>query len=102
MLNDSVRGWFDKRVKIRGFILPFSVSQDKGFDSFILVRDDQECCFGPQAALYDCVFVKMDPGKTANFRTIPITVTGVLRLRPVMGPNGIHLGIFRLESEGVE
>ena len=42
----------------------------------VLVRDNLECCFGPGAALYDCVMVRMNPGKTTNFSIRPVTVEG--------------------------
>ena len=38
-------------VRIRGYILPSF--QQAGLTQFVLVRDNQECCFGPGAALHD-------------------------------------------------
>ncbi len=46
-----------QRVRIRGYILPSF--QQSGLTQFVLVRDNQECCFGPGAALHDCVVVRM-------------------------------------------
>ena len=95
-----------KKVKLRGYILPSSTFQNKGFTQFVLVRDNQECCFGPGAALYDCVFVKMVPGKTADFATRPVTVEGKFVLDPEtykypggVGPRGAtHMAVFRIEG----
>ena len=42
-----------QRVRIRGYILPSF--QQSGLTQFVLFRDNQECCFGPGAALHDCV-----------------------------------------------
>ncbi len=60
----------DKKIfKLRGFILPATVFQQTGIKEFVLVRDNQQCCFGPGAAIYDCVMVEMNPGKTASIIT---------------------------------
>ncbi|MEQ1906034.1 MAG: hypothetical protein ABL888_17740, partial [Pirellulaceae bacterium] len=50
MLTDKIRGYDGKTLRIRGFIRP-SFSQS-GLKKFVFVRDNQECCFGPGAALY--------------------------------------------------
>jgi hypothetical protein len=102
MLNDGVRSLFDRQVKIRGYILPQSVLFDKGNTNFILVRDNQECCFGPGAALYDCIYVQMKPGRTADFRAIPIAATGTFRFQPYQDSFGKTRAVFLLEAEATE
>ncbi len=37
----------EKVWKIRGFILPTTLFSQTGITEFVLVRDNQECCFGP-------------------------------------------------------
>jgi hypothetical protein len=102
LLNDGVRSLFDRQVKIRGYILPQSVLFDKGNPAFILVRDNQECCFGPGAALYDCIYVQMKPGRTADFRAIPIAATGTFRFRPYQDASGATRAVFLLEADAIE
>jgi hypothetical protein len=101
-LNDGVRSLFDRQVKIRGYIHPGSVLFEKGNTDFVLVRDNQECCFGPGAALYDCIFVQMKPGRTADFRAIPIAATGTFRYRPYQDSRGVTRAVFLLEAEAIE
>ncbi|WP_182868742.1 DUF3299 domain-containing protein [Rhodopirellula sp. JC639] len=99
-----------KNVKLRGYILPSSTYQNEGFKQFVLVRDNQECCFGPGAALYDCVFVVMVDGNTADFTTRPVTVEGKFVLDPETykypggkGPRGAtHMAVFRIEGVSVK
>ncbi len=99
-----------KTVRLRGYILPSSVYHDKGFNQFVLVRDNQECCFGPGAALYDCVMVEMVPGKTADFTVRPVTVEGKFVLDDSkfkypggIGPRGAtHMAVFRIEGVSVK
>lgn len=88
------------RVRIRGYILPSF--QQEGLTQFVLVRDNQECCFGPGAALHDCVVVRMRPGKTATFSIRPVAVAGTFRVEELKGPDGRHLAIYALDGEAVE
>ena len=68
----------------------------------MLVRDNQECCFGPGAALYDCIFVEMQPGETAEFSIRPVAVEGTFDIQEILGPDGKHLAIYHLVGESVQ
>lgn len=100
MLPDSIEAMKDKRLRIRGFILP--TAQARGIKVFVLVRDNQVCCFGPGAALYDCILVDMQKDKTAEFTIRPVTVEGTFDIREVRGPDGKHLAIYHLVAESIE
>ena len=89
-----------QRVRIRGYILPSF--QQSGLTQFVLVRDNQECCFGPGAALHDCVVVRMQPGRTADFSIRPVAVEGRFRVEELRGPDGRHLAIYALDGEQVQ
>jgi len=89
-----------QRVRIRGYILPSF--QQSGLTQFVLVRDNQECCFGPGAALHDCVVVRMQPGRTADFSIRPVAVEGRFRVDELRGPDGRHLAIYALDGEQVQ
>jgi hypothetical protein len=95
-LTPRVRELERRRVRIRGYILPSF--QQTGLTQFVLVRDNLECCFGPGAALHDCVVVRMAPGKTADFSIRPVAVTGVFRVEELRGPAGGHLAIYAMEG----
>jgi hypothetical protein len=99
MLPEAIEAMAGQRIRIRGFILP--TAQKRGFRAFVLVRDNQECCFGPGAALYDCILVEMQAGKTAEFSIRPVAVEGTFGIREVLGPDGKHLAIYHLEGESV-
>ena len=100
MLTPKIEDLDGKRIRIRGWILPSYQSQ--GLKQFVLVRDNMECCFGPGAALYDCIVVEMQPGKTAEFSTSPVAVTGEFAIRVLPGPGGTPLAIYRMQGEAVE
>lgn len=99
MLTEKIEALEGKTVRIRGYMLPSF--QQTGITRFVLVRDNMECCFGPGAALYDCIIVEMAEGKSADFSVRPIAVQGVFRIRPFLGPDGKHLAIYHLEGESV-
>lgn len=100
LLPKRVTALEQERIRIRGYILPSF--QQTGLTQFVLVRDNMECCFGPGAALYDCVVVRMQRGKTANFSIRPVAVSGVFRLEELRGPDGKHLAIYALDGEAVQ
>lgn len=110
LLNDGVEALAGKKVKLRGYILPATLFRDKGFREFVLVRDNQECCFGPGAALFDAVVVEMEPGKTTDFVTRPVTVEGKFEIDTEkykypggVGPKGAtHFAIFRIRGLNVQ
>ncbi|OYP29997.1 DUF3299 domain-containing protein [Rhodopirellula sp. MGV] len=113
MWTDRLKRLNKKDVKLRGYILPQSVFQQEGIKQFVLVRDNRECCFGPGAALYDCVWVKMTEGQSADFSTRPVTVEGKFYLDdesfkypggkgPPNAPNATHMAVFRIEGVKVK
>lgn len=100
MLTEEIEDLNGKRIKIRGYILP--TAQKRGIKQFVLVRDNMECCFGPGAALYDCILVEMQPGRSAEFSIFPVAVTGEFRVDAFEGPEGRTLAVFQMRGEEVE
>ena len=108
MLTESVKQLSEKRVKLRGYILPATLFKETGIEQFVLVRDNQECCFGPGAAIFDCVIVNMIPGKTTDFVTRPVTVEGKFKIdtstykHPGNPKGASHFAIFTIDGESVK
>lgn len=100
MLTAEIEAMAGQKIRIRGYILP--TAQKRGFKQFVLVRDNQECCFGPGAALYDCIFVELEPGATAEFSIRPVAVEGKFDIREFIGPDGKHLAIYHLDGQSVQ
>jgi hypothetical protein len=99
MLTSGIKKLAGQRVRIRGYMLPSF--QQAGIKQFVLVRDNMECCFGPGAALYDCVIVEMVNNQSTSFSVRPIAVEGTFSVREFKGPDDTHLAIFHLEGERV-
>jgi hypothetical protein len=100
MLPKKIEEYAGQRVSIRGFILPTSFAT--GLTSFVLVRDNMECCFGPGAALYDCIVIEMAEGKTTDYSIRPVTVEGKFSIDEFIGPNRRHLAIYKIVADKVE
>jgi hypothetical protein len=100
MLTDKIEKMHGTSVRIRGYMLPSY--QEKGITQFVLVRDNMECCFGPGAALYDCVLVEMNRGKSTNFSIRPVAVQGKFEISEFLGPDGKHLAIYRIVGDEVK
>ncbi len=101
MLTDQIVKLQGQRVIIRGWMLPRTLFSQSGIKEFILVRDNQECCFGPGAAIYDCIQVKMASGKTADFTVRPIAVEGVFRLEPLTDEDDFLWALYFLSDAKV-
>ncbi len=103
-MTDEVRKLHNQKVKLRGYILPTSVFQQKGIKQFVLVRDNKECCFGPGAALYDCVIINMEGDATADFTTRVVKVTGKFEVdtETYKYPDGKHYAIYKMTATAVE
>ncbi len=101
LLTPQIEELVGRRVRIRGFIFP---SFQQKLRIFVLTRDNQECCFGPGAAIYDCIQVTMAPGTTAEYTTRIVTVEGHLTLRELLDFDdaGITRAIYHLDATSVK
>ncbi|WP_146391766.1 DUF3299 domain-containing protein [Allorhodopirellula solitaria] len=105
-LTDTLKFLNGRTVKLSGYILPSTLFKETDINEFVLVRDNQECCFGPGAALFDCVMIEMVGDKTTDFVTRPVTVKGKFvydptkyQYPPGVGPKGAsHFAVFRIEG----
>ncbi len=102
LLTDELRALEGQPIVLRGFILAASVYQQSGIKQFVLVRDNQECCFGPGAYIYHNCQVECVPGVSTNFSIRPIAVHGTLRFKPLVGPDGKCLSVYHLTATRVE
>jgi len=98
MLTKQIEAMAGQKIRIRGYILP--TPQRAGITTFVLVRDNQECCFGAGAALYDCILVDMKKGKTAEYSIRPVAAEGIFDVREVVF-GGKHLAIYHMDAESV-
>ncbi|HEX7378900.1 MAG TPA: DUF3299 domain-containing protein [Pirellulales bacterium] len=99
LLTGKIEALGGQRVRLRGFILPSF--QQTGLTQFVLVRDNLSCCFGPGAAIYDCVIVEMKPGNSTDYSLYPVAVDGTFTIREMLDPDGKAVAIYHLDGEQV-
>lgn len=99
LLTPKIVALNEQSIRIRGYILPGY--QQSGIKQFVLVRDNMECCFGPGAALFDCILVTMAEGKSTEFQIRPVTVEGIFRVEEFLGPDDYPLAIYQMQGESV-
>jgi len=100
MLTPEIEDLLGRRIRIRGYMFP--TLKKRGLKQFVLVRDNLECCFGPGAALFDCILVHMKEGETAEYSIRPVAVEGTFNVEEIVGVDGTHLAIYRLDGESVK
>lgn len=100
MLTPAIEALHGKTVRLRGYILP--PFQPRGLKQIVLMRDNQECCFGPGAWIYDCVIVDMKEGKTADYTTRPVAVEGTFEVSEYLDPDGKPLSVYHITGESVK
>jgi hypothetical protein len=68
-----------QRIRIRGYMRPGELSE--GLPSFVLARDTQACCFGPNTKAYDIIPVIMRDGVTTDYiHMTPFDLVGVFHI----------------------
>jgi hypothetical protein len=79
-IHPDVQKLVNQKVMVKGYMYP-----EKTMDlqkSFVLCRDNGDCCFGGQPKPNDMIQVRMKPGNTARYRTGLVAVAGVFRADP--------------------
>ena len=76
-----------KRVFIKGYMRPGA--QSYGLDNFLLVRDNNQCCFGElsEVKYYDQVQVEMQGDRRADYSRGIFRMGGILKVDPTANPN---------------
>lgn len=98
-VHPDVRALDGEKVFVKGYMYPTGVMQ--GLTSFILVKDNQQCCFGGNPAVSDMIQVKMKDGVTADFVAGRVSVSGIFHtLDPQVG--GELSPVYTLDGDGFE
>jgi hypothetical protein len=98
MITPAIEKLDNSKIRIRGYILP---SVEQTLTRFVLVRDNMQCCFGPGAALFDCILVEMDPGVSTEFTSQPVAVEGVFSIKEYLNGDKC-VAIYHLQARRVQ
>jgi hypothetical protein len=89
-----------KQVRIRGYMNPTFYAHD--LERFVLLRDNQECCYGPLAKVYDNIDVRMKPGTTTDYISLRETLDVVGRFKiELLSTGDCVYGLYVIEDAAV-
>jgi len=90
-----------KKIFIKGYIRPDSIPISKGIDRFLLVRDNNQCCFGDLSTIkyYDQIDVDMVGSRRLDYDQGIFRMAGILRLNPENLAPGKMKPVFSLEAD---
>jgi hypothetical protein len=91
-----------KKVFIKGYIRPDSVTTNVGIKEFLLVRDNNQCCFGSidTVKYYDQIKVNMLGSRTVKFKEGSlISIGGTLEVEPSNLQFGPMRPVFTLKAD---
>lgn len=96
-VNPDVLKMDKQKVFLKGYMYPTRQTED--LQAFVLVKDNQQCCFGGQPDVKDMILVEMQGKKRADFYAGLVSVAGEFiaeapsqagELRPVYQLKGTH------------
>lgn len=92
-----------ERVFIKGYIRPGSSKFNQNMKEFLLVRDNQQCCFGDLSKVqyFDQIQVDLTNGLTTDYHNGLFRLGGVLKVGPGDAKNGTPLS-YHLEADYVK
>src|SRR4051794_36196488 len=90
-----------KDVFIKGYIRPDSITVPRGIDQFLLVRDNNQCCFGDMSKIkyYDQVLVKMTGDHRLDFSRGVFCIGGKLHIEPQYAMPGAPRTVYSLTAD---
>ncbi|MFK7769382.1 MAG: hypothetical protein AB8B55_19320 [Mariniblastus sp.] len=100
MLTNKIKEYDGSKIQLRGYIRPSFTAE--GLTKFVFVRDNKVCCFGPKAAIFDNVLVKLIEGGKTDYTVRPITIKGDMIFKEYKGPDGKIWSIYRMKNAVVQ
>lgn len=100
LIPDSARAFNNRRVSIRGYVVPVDVDR-QGTREFVLSSNIDSCHFGVIGGPDEWVYVTMAPGRAIpNVGTTPVTVFGVLSVGEDIRDGTVD-SVYRMRGERV-
>ena len=93
----EVKDLSNKKVSLRGFMLPLKV--EGGLVTELLIMKDQSmCCYGSTPRINEWVSVKMTKGGIKPLMDEPVTLMGTLKVGETR-ENGYLVGIYAMDGD---
>jgi hypothetical protein len=99
VVPESIQRLDGEKVFVKGYMRP--PAQRSNLAAFLLVRDNQECCFGPLSDVkyFDQMRVELVPPLKAEYSTGEYRIGGRLKIHPENAAPGNPLPVFTLVAD---
>lgn len=95
---ERVRELDGAKAAIRGWMIPGHMEK-RDVRDFMLVRDNQACCFGAMPTFDEWIHVEMEPDAHAQYRRyVEIEVTGTLQVGGLPVAEGVQPPALRMRA----
>jgi hypothetical protein len=99
-MPEWLRGLDGKRIRVRGFMKPSSLSE--GLPQFLLVRSTDMCCFGPKGKVYHMIAVILKRPTTTDYIELkPFDVVGTFHIEKIELEPGTVFLLYHLEDAAI-
>jgi hypothetical protein len=90
-----------KKIFIKGYIRPGSATSRTNIDNFLLVRDNNQCCFGDLSKVkyYDQMVVQITNSDRVDDNLQILRMGGTLEVHPENLPLGGRAPVFTLKAD---
>jgi hypothetical protein len=104
LIPEAIAALDGQPVFIKGYIRPDSLKVRTNAKGFLLVRDNNTCCFGDLAKVkyYDQILVAMQGRLSVDYSTRLYRMGGILRVHPENTVRGPGWPVFSLEADYVK
>lgn len=98
--HPDVKALDGQKVFIKGYMYP--TKEIRGLKSFLLVKDNAQCCFGGNPAPQDMIMVSLAGGKQVDYHQgILMSIGGEFHCQPAHGPAGL-MPVYSIDGTYVE
>jgi hypothetical protein len=89
IFNPEVKALDGQKVFIKGYMYP--TNQTTGLKSFLLVKDNAQCCFGGNPKINDMIMITLNSSRGVDFKQgVLMSVAGVFHCQKSTGPAGLQ------------
>ena len=96
-LHPEVGKLIETKIFLKGFM--YFNQQGTDLASFVLLKDNGDCCFGGKAQPYDMIQIDMTNGQTVDGHTGLVSVSGILRANVTAGEDE---AVYVMDAHQVE
>ena len=101
LIPPEVQAMAGKHIFIKGYIRPGSAPVRTGIDRFLLVRDNNQCCFGDLSKVkyFDQMAVQITNSQRVEDTLQVLRMGGTLEIHPENLARGVGYPVFMLKAD---